>query len=253
MKPSARRIPGGSIPRIAILPIVILLIAGEAGAAFTPPRIVGVMNQTNSGSMSAAELADRRYVIDKGQVHSVNRGDILNVYRESRLSRRIPVPLRLFIGIMTITDAQQQSSIGVFTANASVRSQSVIKYKTAVKGDIVVPRLVLDSGVLFATGAVELRPAAAEEFIKVADFVRLFSPTKLVIEGHTDSDGEQVDNMRLSEQRAQEIMKYLISEYAFITPAMVESKGYGEAQPIVPNSTPENKALNRRIEVILWE
>ena len=233
--------------------LVLLLSAVEAGAAFTPPRIIGVVNQTDSGSLSAAELADRRYVIDKDQVHSVNRGDVLNVYREVRLSRRIPVPMRLFIGNMTITDAQQQSSIGLFTANARIMSQSVIKYKTAVKGDIVVPRLILDSGVLFDPGSYELKPAAAEEFAKVADFVRLFSPAKLVVEGHTDSDGEQMDNMRLSEQRSQQITKYLVDEYDFITPSMVEAKGYGEAQPIVPNNTPENKTLNRRIEVIVWE
>ncbi|MDA0334761.1 MAG: OmpA family protein [bacterium] len=232
---------------------VALLLGSIPGFAFTPPRIVGVLNQTDSGSMSATELADRRYVIDKGQVQSVNRGDILNVYRETRLSRRIPVPLRLFIGTMTITDAQQQSSIGLFSANVAIMSQSVIKYKTAIKGDIVVPRLIIDSGVLFDPGAFELKPAAAEEFSKVAEFVKLFSPAKLVIEGHTDADGEQADNMRLSEQRAQQIMKYLVNEYAFITPAMVEAKGFGEAQPIVPNDTPENKALNRRIEVIVWE
>ena len=59
--------------------------------------------------------------------------------------------------------------------------------------------------------------------------------------------------MRLSEQRALQITRYLVDEYTFITPAMVEAKGYGEAQPIVPNSTPDNKTLNRRIEVIVWE
>jgi outer membrane protein OmpA-like peptidoglycan-associated protein len=62
-----------------------------------------------------------------------------------------------------------------------------------------------------------------------------------------------MDNMRLSEQRSQQITKYLVDEYDFITPSMVEAKGYGEAQPIVPNNTPENKTLNRRIEVIVWE
>jgi outer membrane protein OmpA-like peptidoglycan-associated protein len=132
-------------------------------------------------------------------------------------------------------------------------SQSVIKYKTAVKGDIVVPRLILDAGVLFDPGSVELKPEATQEFGKVADFIRLFSPAKVTIEGHTDSDGEQSANMRLSEQRALQITRYLVDQYTFITPAMVEAKGYGEAQPIVPNSTPDNKTLNRRIEVIVWE
>ncbi len=235
-----------------LLGALLLLPAIDAGA-FTTPRIVGVMNQTDTGSQTAAELLDRRYVIDKGQVHSINRADVLNVYRETRVSRRIPVPLRLFIGTMTINDAQQQSSIGVFTPNATVMSQSVIKYKTAVKGDIVVPRLILSAGILFDPGSLELKAEAVQEFDKVADFIRLFSPAKLTIEGHTDSDGEPAANMQLSEQRALQITRYLVDQYDFITAAMVEAKGYGEAQPIVPNTTPGNKTLNRRIEVIVWE
>ncbi|MFP6592582.1 MAG: OmpA family protein, partial [Candidatus Latescibacterota bacterium] len=123
----------------------------------------------------------------------------------------------------------------------------------AIKGDIVVPRLIINNAVLFDAGSVELKPEAAEEFGKVADFIRLFSPAKLTIEGHTDSDGEPAANMQLSEQRALQITRYLVEEYTFITPAMVEAKGYGEAQPIVPNTTPGNKTLNRRIEVIVWE
>jgi outer membrane protein OmpA-like peptidoglycan-associated protein len=235
-----------------LLGALLLLPAIDAGA-FTTPRIVGVMNQTDTGSQTAAELLDRRYVIDKGQVHSINRADVLNVYRETRVSRRIPVPLRLFIGTMTINDAQQQSSIGVFTPNATVMSQSVIKYKTAVKGDIVVPRLILSAGILFDPGSLELKAEAVQEFDKVADFIRLFSPAKLTIEGHTDSDGEPAANMQLSEQRALQITRYLVDQYDFITAAMVEAKGYGEAQPIVPNTTPGNKTLNRRIEVVVWE
>lgn len=151
---------------------VLLLLSDHATAAFEPPRIVGVINQSDSGSRSAAELADRRYVIDKGQIHQVNRGDVMNVDRENKRSQRIPVPLRMFIGTMTITDAQHQSSIGIFEANPMVMSQ---------------------------------------------------------------------------------ITDYLVAQYAFITGAMVEAKGYGEVQSIVPNDTPENKALNRRIEVIVWE
>ena len=41
--------------------------------------------------------------------------------------------------------------------------------------------------------------------------------------------------------------------YDFITPKMIEARGYGEERPIVANDTPENKQLNRRIEVLVWE
>jgi chemotaxis protein MotB len=44
----------------------------------------------------------------------------------------------------------------------------------------------------------------------------------------------------------------LIAEYAFILPGMLEAVGYGEERPLFDNSTAENKALNRRIEVMVW-
>jgi outer membrane protein OmpA-like peptidoglycan-associated protein len=129
-------------------------------------------------------------------------------------------------------------------------AQAVIKHKTAMKGDIVVPRLMIDSSVLFDAGSAGFKRGVVEEFAKVAEFVRL---SKLIIEGHTDSDGDPGSNLRLSEARAKAIRSYLITTYSFITSAMVEAKGYGEARPIVSNDTDENKALNRRIEVLVWE
>ena len=83
--------------------------------------------------------------------------------------------------------------------------------------------------------------------------MRNFTPSKLVIEGHTDADGTAEANQKLSDSRAGMVRDYLIAEYDFITPNMIEAVGYGEDRPIVENNTPENKALNRRIEVIIWE
>jgi outer membrane protein OmpA-like peptidoglycan-associated protein len=122
-----------------------------------------------------------------------------------------------------------------------------------LKNDFVVPRLIIDSGVLFNPGDAALNLGAAAEFQKVANFIQNFSPGKIIIEGHTDSDGDEDANQLLSNQRATAVVKFLIADYPFITAGMVEAKGYGETQPIVPNDTPENKKLNRRIEVIIWE
>ena len=86
---------------------------------------------------------------------------------------------------------------------------------------------------------------------KVVQFVRVFNASKLIVEGHTDSDGDERQSQALSEQRAGMIRDFLIDEE--ITAEMVEAKGYGETQPIVNNDSPENKARNRRIEIIVWE
>lgn len=122
-----------------------------------------------------------------------------------------------------------------------------------MKSDIVVPILMINSRLLFDAGEMSLKPNAGQEFEKMATFVKNYSPSKLIIEGHTDSDGETSFNQNLSEIRAEAVRQYLIRTYDFIPAAMIESRGYGEGRPVVPNDTPENKTLNRRIEVIVWE
>ncbi|MFC1525189.1 OmpA family protein [Candidatus Latescibacterota bacterium] len=232
---------------------IALAAAGQVAAQFNPPRIAYKINTTDDGLVADSLRGLATYYVDRGLETSINRGDVLNVYREKRLARGVQRPLRLFIGTMVITDSQPGASMGRFKPNDAALSHPLIRHRAAMKGDLVVPVLVIDSGVLFDPGQASLKPAAQQEFTKVADFVNMFSPNKLVIEGHTDSDGDEDANQMLSKQRAQAVVDYLVLTYNFITPAMIESRGYGETRPVVNNDTPENKALNRRIEVLVWE
>ena len=68
------------------------------------------------------------------------------------------------------------SASGIFTLHPQAMGNPLIKYSTVLKGDIVVPKLIIDSSVLFDPGKSNLKAGAAEEFAKVAEFVRLFSP-----------------------------------------------------------------------------
>lgn len=94
-----------------------------------------------------------------------------------------------------------------------------------------------------------------DEFTPVLDLgvviANLFPQVVFVIEGHTDFDGDDAYNLDLSTRRAEAAADYLIdkgvSERRFIT------IGQGETQPIAPNDTDGNKALNRRIEVQLLD
>ena len=73
------------------------------------------------------------------------------------------------------------------------------------------------------------------------------NPTLVVeIAGHTDSDGSDSYNQKLSQDRAQSVVNYLIEHE--ISEERMQAAGYGEKQPIVPNTTKENKQLNRRTE-----
>ena len=71
---------------------------------------------------------------------------------------------------------------------------------------------------------------------------------KFEVGGHTDSDGDDALNMKLSQDRAAAVREKLIS--MGIDPGRLTSHGYGETKPISPNTTPEGKANNRRVELL---
>ena len=71
--------------------LVITLQGLATAQGFRPPRVIGVINQSDSGDQTEEIRSDRRYLIDRGIETSIYRGDVLNVYRETRLSRRMPV------------------------------------------------------------------------------------------------------------------------------------------------------------------
>ena len=74
----------------------------------------------------------------------------------------------------------------------------------------------------------------------------------IYINGHTDSDGKERYNLRLSLNRASSVRKYLIDHHA-ISPNRLKITGYGENMPLKPNTSARNKQLNRRVEIVAGE
>jgi outer membrane protein OmpA-like peptidoglycan-associated protein len=103
--------------------------------------------------------------------------------------------------------------------------------------------------VLFETGKYELKPEARERLAKVSGILLAYPSLKIAIEGHTDSVGTDDYNQRLSEQRAESVRDYLVSQ-GVAEPA-VTAKGFGKTQPIASNDTPDGRQKNRRVELVL--
>jgi outer membrane protein OmpA-like peptidoglycan-associated protein len=72
---------------------------------------------------------------------------------------------------------------------------------------------------------------------------------RVKIIGHTDADGADAANLDLSKRRAASVKNELVKNFA-IADNRIETDGMGETQPIAPNDTPSNKALNRRVEFL---
>jgi chemotaxis protein MotB len=109
--------------------------------------------------------------------------------------------------------------------------------------------LRVDNTLLFAPGRADILPAAFPMLRHIADLVRPL-PFHLHTEGHTDSTGNEDANWDLSMDRATAVLKFFASENLYPLDRMA-AVGYGSQQPIAPNDTPENRALNRRVEFIL--
>jgi OOP family OmpA-OmpF porin len=91
-----------------------------------------------------------------------------------------------------------------------------------------------------------IKPEYYQEIADFAQFMMTYANTSVVIEGHTDSVGTDAYNQGLSERRATAVMNRLVNTHG-ISPSRLSAVGYGEARPVVPNTSSENRARNRRI------
>jgi len=107
--------------------------------------------------------------------------------------------------------------------------------------------------VLFASGRAELGQASAEILGAVARVIGKL-PNDIIVEGHTDNvpirSGDYATNWELSAARADAVVELLADKYAIPQERMVAA-AYGEYRPVAPNTTPEGRARNRRIEIIV--
>lgn len=101
--------------------------------------------------------------------------------------------------------------------------------------------------VQFANNSNEINETYRNEIGKVASFMRQYPDTSVVIEGHTDSRGSADYNRKLSQQRANAVMQYLISEFS-IDEQRVTALGKGEESPVADNETAQGRAQNRRVQ-----
>jgi outer membrane protein OmpA-like peptidoglycan-associated protein len=103
-------------------------------------------------------------------------------------------------------------------------------------------------GVNFISGKATLTPSSAATLDNVAASMKQYPDVKVEIGGHTDSVGSDEMNQKLSEARAETVKQYLVSQG--VSASRLTTRGYGESKPIGDNSTPEGRAMNRRIELI---
>jgi outer membrane protein OmpA-like peptidoglycan-associated protein len=102
------------------------------------------------------------------------------------------------------------------------------------------------NNLFFESGRYDLADKSRTELDRLSAFLKTNAAVKVEISGHTDDKGDAAANLALSQKRAQAVVAYLTK--AGIEPGRIKAVGYGKTRPVVPNTTDENRRLNRRIE-----
>jgi chemotaxis protein MotB len=115
--------------------------------------------------------------------------------------------------------------------------------------------IVLSMGehVLFEAGRAEVKPSSSDALAAVASILRK-AKCDAVVEGHTDSlsisNARYASNWELSTARATTVLARLLGDHA-AAPACLSAAGYAEFRPVATNATPEGRARNRRVDIVL--
>lgn len=114
-----------------------------------------------------------------------------------------------------------------------------VKVESAVKGRMV----------QFARSSAEIGSESAGLLADIGSALKACGKVAIAVEGHTDSEGQEDNNKRLSEARAAAVRAALVGQG--VEPGRIASSGFGWSRPLVPNTTKDNLAKNRRVEFVI--
>ena len=110
-------------------------------------------------------------------------------------------------------------------------------------------RVNFDSDILFSVDSAVLSQSSRDELDEFAQVMREYPKSGLLIQGYTDSTGSEEYNMRLSERRAQAVYNHLQARE--VDSSRMAAVGYGEGYPVADNGTPDGRAANRRVSILI--
>lgn len=106
------------------------------------------------------------------------------------------------------------------------------------------------TGISFRSGKSTIEPSSFPVLEKVNQALKLFPDASVTVEGHTDAEGSDSANLLLSQDRADAVRQYMVSNMG-LNPEKLSSVGYGESRPVTSNETEQGRAKNRRIDLVI--
>lgn len=109
--------------------------------------------------------------------------------------------------------------------------------------------VTFDSGIMFDVDSYALKASTKANLDKMAETMKEYEKTEIVVMGHTDSTGSDEHNQKLSESRAASVANFL--KQNGVTAARLTTKGFGEQKPVASNENASGREQNRRVEIAI--
>ena len=147
-------------------------------------------------------------------------------------------------------EADYQQLNRTMSAEIGANQAHITRLQNAIK-------VTVNDELLFPSGGWQMPVEAQRTIGKIAPILAPMQQTKIMVNGYTDNvpigPGLMrqgiTSNLELSQKRAETVMQFLISQG--VNPSLVSAQGFGEADPVASNDTPEGQAQNRRVELTL--
>ncbi len=216
-----------------------------------------IINQSSTGFPEVNINPQDVHVDGYGSSNIVTPGDAYPFWQRVAISFNIR-SLKVYFGELRTTNIPnikaEPTGITIRSSQCHVGKQAMIKNIRIAKGNMkLYDRVVTDgkfvtNGIRFDVGKATIRPESMGIINEIYKMMDAHPELKFSVEGHTDSDGDDLSNATLSEERSMAVVNKLVA--MGIASDRFESKGFGESKPIDTNNTPEGKANNRRVEFI---
>lgn len=152
----------------------------------------------------------------------------------------------------TTSDGKPNTRLLTFQCGESAATPTIASTPVPASAPIAAPaprHVTLSGDANFEFNQATLAPAATERLDRLVSDAKGMTFSTIGVDGYTDSVGSNAYNLRLSEQRAQAVARYL--QTRGLSAKQFDVHGYGKADPVATNSTAAGRAQNRRVEIVL--
>ena len=227
---------GGSIP-------------GDAGFSFTTeyygtPRYRAYINEPESEHIDFSGSND-----DEANKQKINQKYHVSIWVQKTRLRLYLNENKLFDLPRAISTTSKFNRFRIDDGAGLISNIRIAVGAPDIRNKLMTEGKLVTYGIYFDVNKDVVKPESYGTLKEIAKILNEVPDVKVKILGHTDADGQDAANLDLSKRRAASVKAELAKNFG-VNADRLETDGLGESQPVAPNDTPANKALNRRVEFV---